>query len=61
MELADKINEISDIDLFVQNFVDETNSLSNISSLDFHPANRRSKCDLKICKIISSLTLETTK
>lgn len=43
MELAEKINEISDIDVFVHDFVDTTNSLSSNSSLDFHPANRRSE------------------
>jgi hypothetical protein len=41
MELADKINEISDVDVFVHDFVDTTNSLSNVSSLETHPANRR--------------------
>lgn len=44
MELAEKINEISDIDVFVHDFVDSTNTLSSNSSLGFHPANRRSKC-----------------
>lgn len=45
MEMAEKINEVSDVDVFIHDFVDLTNSLSNISSssLDFHPANRRSK------------------
>lgn len=43
MELADKINEINDIDVFVHDFVDDTNSLSNISSITQHPANRRRK------------------
>lgn len=44
MELAEKINEIDDMDVFVHDFVDTTNSLSNISSLTAHPAvNRKSK------------------
>jgi hypothetical protein len=40
MELADKINEINDLDVFIHDFVDETNSLSNVSSIT-HPAARR--------------------
>ncbi|XP_070497514.1 uncharacterized protein [Chironomus tepperi] len=41
MELAEKINEISDVDIFIQDFVDTTNSLSNVSSTFTHPANRK--------------------
>lgn len=43
MELAEKINEINDVDVFIHDFVDDTNSLSNMSSLVQHPANRRRK------------------
>jgi hypothetical protein len=41
MELADKINEISDVDEFMHDFVD-SNSLTNVSILS-HPANRQSE------------------
>lgn len=41
MEMAEKIDEIFDVDVFIENFVDTTNSLSNVSSLS--NANRRSK------------------
>lgn len=41
MELAEKINEVSDIDIFINNFVETTNSLSNISSSDTYPVRRR--------------------
>lgn len=42
MELADKINEINDVDDFIHDFVDVTNSLGNASSIT-HPASRRRK------------------
>lgn len=41
MELADKINEVSDVDVFIHDFVDMTNSLSNVSSTYSHPGNRK--------------------
>ena len=43
MELAEKINEITDVDVFIHDYVDTTNSLSNVSSLYSHPGNRKSK------------------
>lgn len=46
MQLADEINEIDDPDVFVHNFVDDTNSLSNITSIE-HPASRRRKIQIK--------------
>lgn len=52
MELADKINEINDIDIFVHDFVDDTNSLSNMSSIVQHPGNRRRKFNEIKCSFI---------
>lgn len=43
MELAEKINEINDVDVFIHDFVDDTNSLSNMSSIAQHPSNRKRK------------------
>ncbi|KAG5676885.1 hypothetical protein PVAND_006689 [Polypedilum vanderplanki] len=42
MELAEKINEVSDIDIFIHDFVDTTNSLSNVSTIYSHPSSRSS-------------------
>lgn len=41
MEMAEKINEISDPDVFIHDFVENSNSL--FSNITTHPANRRSK------------------
>lgn len=41
MELAEKINEINDVDIFIHDFVEDTNSLSNTTATGMHPANRR--------------------
>lgn len=57
MELADKINEINDVDDFIHDFVDITNSLGNASSIT-HPASRRRKLIFfknSFIKIISKL------
>lgn len=43
MELAERINEINDVDVFIHDFVDETNTLSNVTSLTQHPASRNSE------------------
>lgn len=45
MDLADKINDVDDVDVFIHDFVFEgdTNSLSNMSSLVQHPADRKRK------------------
>lgn len=48
MELAEKINAINDVDVFIHDFVDETNSLSNVSSISQHPASRRSEYQNKL-------------
>ncbi|CRL08719.1 CLUMA_CG021292, isoform A [Clunio marinus] len=41
MEIAEKINEISDVDEFIHEFVDDSISLSNASSSYEHPSSRR--------------------
>ena len=43
MELADKINQVNDVDVFIHNFVDDSVSLSNVSRLEQHPASRKRK------------------
>lgn len=47
MQLADEINEIDDPDVFVHNFVDDTKSLLNMTSIAQHPASRRRKIQFK--------------
>lgn len=53
MELAERINEIADVDVFVHDYVDTTNSLSNVSSLYSHPANRKSKFLISLLSLIT--------
>lgn len=43
MELAEKINLVEDVDVFVHNFVDESLPLSNTSTLVQHPTSRKRK------------------
>jgi len=41
MELADKINQVNDVDIFIHDFVDDSMSLSNTTTLSQHPASRK--------------------
>lgn len=47
MELADEINQVSNVDVFIHNFVDvDSMSLANLSSIQ-HPASRKRKRSIK--------------
>lgn len=47
MELAEKINAIDDVDVFIHDFVDFSNSLSNISSIQQDRTSRKRKFYLR--------------